>query len=164
MPATYEPIATTTLNTSASSITLSSIPGTYTDLRLVMVHKTTANYPGARFRINSDSSTLYSSTWVSGNGSATESLRQGGEDHLLLSASYDSAQFIITTVDFFNYAGSTHKGMLTEIAQDYNGYGYTYRMAQLYRSTSAITSLYFYTTTEAFATGTTVTLYGILKA
>jgi hypothetical protein len=37
MPATYEPIATTTLGTAAAFITFSSIPATYTDLRLVIV-------------------------------------------------------------------------------------------------------------------------------
>jgi hypothetical protein len=39
MPATYEPIATTTLGTAAASITFSSIPATYTDLRLISGHK-----------------------------------------------------------------------------------------------------------------------------
>ena len=37
MPATYEPIATTTLGSAATNITFSSIPATYTDLRLVLV-------------------------------------------------------------------------------------------------------------------------------
>jgi hypothetical protein len=36
MATTYEPIATTTLGTAAAFITFSSIPATYTDLRLVV--------------------------------------------------------------------------------------------------------------------------------
>jgi hypothetical protein len=37
MATTYEKIATTTLGTAAATFTFSSIPATYTDLRLVVV-------------------------------------------------------------------------------------------------------------------------------
>ena len=36
MPATYEPIASTTLGASAAAIEFTSIPGTYTDLVVVL--------------------------------------------------------------------------------------------------------------------------------
>jgi hypothetical protein len=42
MPATYEPIATTTLGTAAATITFSSIPATYSDLMQIQeatIHK-----------------------------------------------------------------------------------------------------------------------------
>jgi hypothetical protein len=43
MPATYEPIATTTLGGAAATITFSSISSAYTDLRIVLVGTTTAS-------------------------------------------------------------------------------------------------------------------------
>ena len=63
MPATYEPIATTTLGSAAASITFSSIAGTYTDLRLVMVGTTSASdWAFVRFNGTDGSSTAYSAS------------------------------------------------------------------------------------------------------
>ena len=39
MPATYEAIGATTLGSASSTITFSSIPNTYTDLKLILVAK-----------------------------------------------------------------------------------------------------------------------------
>ena len=41
MPATYEPIASTTLGSAAATISFSSIPGTFTDLVVVLFTGTT---------------------------------------------------------------------------------------------------------------------------
>ena len=60
MATTYEPIATNTLGSAAANITFSSIPATYTDLRVVVVALTTNNNWNIELRLNSDSSTLYS--------------------------------------------------------------------------------------------------------
>jgi hypothetical protein len=75
MAPTYEPIATTTLGTAAASITFSSIPATYTDLRLVVVAKAvSASTLDVRF--NNDSGTNYSKTEISGDGSSAVSFRK----------------------------------------------------------------------------------------
>jgi hypothetical protein len=58
MATTYEPIATTTLGTAAASITFSSIPATYTDLRLVVMCKLLAHQL-LMFRFNSDTGSNY---------------------------------------------------------------------------------------------------------
>ena len=63
MASTYEPIATTTLGSAASSITFSSIPATYTDLRLVLVHTPSASTGNAQMQFNSDTATNYSYTY-----------------------------------------------------------------------------------------------------
>jgi hypothetical protein len=70
------------------------------------------------------------------------------------------------TIDLFSYAGSTNKTILTTTSTDKNGSGGVGRIVSLWRSTSAITGI---TITDGgagfgWASGTTATLYGILRA
>jgi len=167
MPATYEPIATTTLGSAASTITFSSIAGTYTDLRVVLVSSTatagnTVNY----LRFNSDTGTNYSSTWLTGDGATAGSSREtsatfirGGEN-----ANNTDAGLSFITYDVFSYAGSTYKTALVANSRDNNGSGSTYRIVGLWRSTSAITSITIAASAGNYKAGTTATLYGIKAA
>lgn len=161
MPATYEPIATTTLSTAASTITFSSIPATYTDLRLVFCPiGSTSNYPYLRF--NSDSGSNYSLTRLQGDGSSATSSRQSNQtETFLLNDSLVTTTPYLITLDIFSYAGSTNKTTLIENSQDRNGSGSVRRMVSLYRSTSAISTILLYVDSGNFAVGTTATLYGI---
>lgn len=167
MPATYEPIATTTLSSAASTITFSSIPGTYTDLRLVLVGTAAlGSSTSERFRFNSDSGSNYSVTILSGTGSAASSARQTSQTFLRGSynAGWDATQPAFITLDIFNYAGSTNKTCLTTVSMDFNGSGVVERLVGLWRNTAAITAIEIFTNTGDFKIGTTATLYGILKA
>lgn len=167
MPATYEPIATTTLGSAASSITFSSIPGTYTDLRLVVVPTAASTSIYTSLRFNGDTSSNYSVTVLYGNGSTATSSRASSQTELYLNTptSIDSTFPALVTVDLFSYAGSTNKTILSEMAIDKNGSGAVWRIVGLWRNTAAITSINFFSSTgNNFATGTTATLYGILKA
>lgn len=165
MPATYEPIATTTLGSAAASITFSTIPGTYTDLRVVLTIKSATT--GAAFlRLNGASGTAYSQTELYGNGSTATSSRATSASEINLTQDAIGAAGTITfyTVDVFSYAGSTNKTVLVTGQTDKNGSGMVYNSVGLYRSTSAITSLSLHTNTTGMDAGTTATLYGILKA
>ena len=167
MPATYEPIATTTLGSAASSIEFTSIPATYTDLRIVMVYSgaTTNVYVATQF--NSDTATNYSWTYMRGNGSAASSTRGTSTSYIeVCRGNIDNTTIGFGTIDIFLYAGSTNKTVLASEQTDKNGAGNVGRTVGLWRSTSAITSikLYDYIGSNNFATGTTATLYGILKA
>ena len=75
MPATYEPIQTTTLGSAAASYTFSSIPSTYTDLKLVITGTSVGAYADIDLRFNSDTATNYSWTALAGNGTAASSYR-----------------------------------------------------------------------------------------
>jgi hypothetical protein len=164
MPATYEPIATTTLGSAASTITFSSIPSTYTDLRLVLVATTTTE-TSCYLQFNSDTGTNYSRTELSGNGSAAFS--SGGSSQAQISLVYSSISTTIPsfiTLDIFSYAGNTFKTCLTSASQDVNGSGLVGCNVGLWRSTSAITSVNFIFYSGSFAAGTTATLYGIKNA
>ena len=68
------------------------------------------------------------------------------------------------TYDVFSYAGSTNKTTLIINASDDNGSGRIVNTVGLYRSATAISRIDLTTSTGNFATGTTATLYGILKA
>lgn len=162
---TYESIATTTLGSAASSITFSSIPNTYTDLRLVLVGRNDSN--GNIFtRLNSDSNSNYSQTNLIGNGSAASSTNQTSQSiwYLTLGQTTSTTIPFMYTLDIFNYAGSTNKTALITQSADQNGSGAVMRSVALYRSTSAISTILFYVNAMNFTSGFTATLYGIKAA
>ena len=165
MPITYEPIATTTLGSAATTITFSSIPTTYTDLRLVLVATAVTNNSNLYFNCNNDSSSLYSYTSLTGNGTAAASSRETDqvEFRTTMVGGISSTIPSMTTLDLFSYRGSTFKTALMEFTADYNGSGTTARYVGLYRSTSAITSVKI-SSIAGLKTDTTATLYGIKNA
>ena len=141
MATTYEKIATTTLGSAAATITFSSIPATYTDLRLIFVPiVTTGNvYPVIRF--NSDSASNYSWTYVSGNGTAAQSGRFTSQGGFYTNIGGSTTIPYLVTFDLFSYAGSTFKTMLWNEVNDKNGSGVISPKVGLWRSTSAITNI-----------------------
>ena len=166
MAPTYEPIATTTLGTAAASITFSSIPATYTDLRLVVVAKAvSASTLDVRF--NNDSGTNYSKTEISGDGSSAVSFRNisGSAWFLWYNFSLSETQWEFHTWDIFSYSNANvFKTGLGTRSADYNGSGEVYRGVGLWRDTSIINRLDVGLFDTNLAIGTTATLYGILKA
>ena len=165
MPATYEPIATTTLGSATKSITFSSIASSWTDLRVVLVGtiQTAADYIEITFN---GSTSGYSWTRVSGDGSSAASGRITSNTkwvpNLPLGGS-TTVPMLITT-DIFSYAGSTFKTGLMETSADLNGSGVVIRSVGLWQNTSAITSIKLEVQTYNFNAGTTATLYGIKNA
>jgi hypothetical protein len=114
MPATYEPIATTTLGSAASSITFSSIPATYTDLRLSVTTAdagATATYLALQF--NSDTGANYSRTRITGNGSTATSNRTTGDTNLSIGVTAASSTnfsfFGADITSFFCYRNKCHQ-------------------------------------------------------
>lgn len=165
MATTYEPIATTTLGSAASSITFSSIPSTYTDLRLVLVC-TTSVTTNATWRFNSDSGSNYSYTVISGNGTAASSSSNTNSTAAYFTAAGNTSTTIphMYTLDVFSYGGSTNKTSLVTESSDDNGSGKVASSVHLWRSTSAITSINIIISSGTYSTGTTATLYGIKAA
>ena len=162
---TYTPIATTTLGSSASSYTFSSIPSTYTDLVLVTTSKTTSGSNDAIIRFNSDSGTNYSSTILSGSGSAASSARTSNATYAFLD-SYGwvtSSDFNVSVTQIMNYSNSTT--YKTILARGNNASAGVDAIVSLWRSTSAINSItLFLAGSLTLASGSTFTLYGIAAA
>jgi hypothetical protein len=161
MPSTYEPIATTTLASTSTSITFSSIPATFTDLRLVLVGNNAAGSNTTRLRFNSDTGTNYSRTYLEGDGSSAASSSNTNGTSILVGSNRTTIG--MQTVDVFSYTGSTFKTVLCTTSNDTNGAGIVNRNVGLWRSTSAITSVEF-SLADPFSIGTTATLYGIKNA
>lgn len=165
MPATYDPIATTTLSSAAATINFTSISSAYTDLRVVLVgtHETTSTT--FRMQVNSDTGTNYSATDLYGDGTSGTTSQQSNVTRIACgNANFNNTLPSLITIDWFSYAGSTNKTCLITTSQDRNGSGVVFRTVGLWRSTAAITSIQLFPTTGNLAAGTTATLYGILRA
>jgi hypothetical protein len=164
MPATYEPIATQTLASAATSITFSSIPSTYTDLKWVFVGGIEIDANALVMRFNGDTGTNYSRTFLNGNGASATSGTTASATRIQLQTvdTFSIPTFI--SCDIFSYAGSTFKTVLSSFSGDRNGSGNTFNLVGLWRNTSAITSITLLVLVDSLAAGTTATLYGIKAA
>ena len=157
MPATYEPIAS--VSSTSTDITISNIPGTYTDLVLVVSHRNSANGFNANFRVNGDSSTSYSSTYIYGDGSTAASGRNVNSN-LFASTSSTSQHF--TIMQFMSYSNTNvFKTMLDATG---SGGGLITRQVGLWRNTAAITSINMFVGSAWATGGVTLSLYGIKAA
>ena len=160
--ATYIPIATQTLGSAAASITFNSIPGTYTDLRLVLTC-TTSLSADILLQFNGDTATNYSATYLYGGVTSAGSGSDVSVAWIYLTDVSSTSTTVpsIRTVDIMSYAGSTNKTMLKTESGDYNGSGQVTVSVGLWRSTAAITSMLITASGTTFATGTIATLWGI---
>lgn len=158
MAITYEKIATATTSAGNTSITLSSIPSTYTDLVLI-INGTNSQPSDLRMRFNSNTSSIYSTTIIYGFTSSGSSSRESNQTSFYGAFQTDRST-IITNIN--NYANTnTYKTALTR----FNSVGnFLSVFGQLWRSTSAIDSITCYVTSGSYNAGVTFSLYGILKA
>lgn len=161
---TYTPIATTTLGSNQANVTLNSFSG-YTDLLLVATVKTvTYNGVNLNINVNSDTGSNYSWTALVGNGTSATSTRASnqtyadGDTYSIMNTS----TFAQYNISFMNYANTTtYKTILSRASN--TSYA-TEAVVNLWRSTSAITSMTFDCGADQFAIGSTFTLYGISAA
>ncbi len=166
MPSTYTPITNQTLVSAAATITLSSIPSIYTDLLLV----SNIRFVGGggesvmNCQINSDTGSNYSYTRLIGNGSTATSDRNTSTSNMLIGAGIDTSnEWSVSTTNFLNYSNTTtNKTVLTRTNVASSR---VMGIVNLWRSTTAISSLYIFNNGATnFAAGSSLTLYGILKA
>lgn len=161
MAKTYAPIQTTTLGTSAATVTFSSIPPTYTDLVLIL--QEIAGSGTSWLQFNSDTGANYSQTALYGTGSVAASNRSTNNTFGYAGqSSSSSSQPLTTVVNIMNYSNSTtYKSWL---ARGNNASVAVVLRAGLWRNTSAITSITVGQDTTSYLAGSTFTLYGIKAA
>ena len=165
MPATYEPIATTTLSSNQTSYTFSSIPATYTDLVLICNFKNSvgAGYWG-QLQFNGDTGSNYSTTVLDGNGTSATSYRYSNENVGVRIGGTTTANNNPSIVNIMNYANTTtYKTQITRYSDASRA---AQAFASLWRSTAAINSIKIQieSATADIVAGSTFTLYGIKAA
>lgn len=167
--AAFEAIASTTLSSSASSITFSSIPGTYEHLQLRVYGKT--NTTGVTslnmgLRLNSDTGTNYAWHIIYGDGSGTVVDRQTSDTQYLFGnfPSQDATNhFGVLITDIVDYASTNkNKTMRSLVGWENNGSGQSWFSSGLWINTAAVNSLTvrLYGTGD-LASGTVASLYGL---
>lgn len=159
---TYTPIVTTTLGVASGTVTLSSIPSTYTDLILVVSGRGQSN-TGWGLKFNNDTGSNYSSTYLDGNGTSvtSEQYSTPGFMRTVWNAYWNSSNACNSIVNILNYSNTTtYKSSLWRN----NSSTYEESGAGLWRSTGAINRIDIITSSADFTSGTTFTLYGIAAA
>ena len=154
---TYTALANITLGSSASSVTFSSIPATYRDLR-IMIAGTTSGGVNTVLRFNSDTGNNYTGVLMSGNGSTATSGTYGAGSLLYFGALWTTVGN--TYVDIMDYSATDkHKTILGRHSNAANEAG---AHAGRWANTAAITSVTVLTASAAtYSSGTTFALYGI---
>ena len=168
---TLAKIAQQTLTVNTGSVAFTSIPNTYTDLKLVISARSTTNAPSVYFLFNNYGAALYSNTSLTGNGASTQS-------SFRLSAStfnrFDSSgQGSTMTANIFgpvelympNYSGTSgFKSFIYDACVEQNSTAgtnyYNFTGAGLYRSTTAINRIDVVYDSNMIP-NSTFTLYGI---
>ena len=167
MALTYEPIASITLGSAVSSVSFSSISGSYTDLVLVCSQTAATATMDTRVTYNSDTAANYSATRLMGDGTSATSNRSTNRSWIDLNYVGGLATTSPTTsiLQIMNYSNTTtYKTSLlraNELGSTYQG---TEAIVGMWRSTSAITRLDLTTSGGNWAIGSTFTLYGIKAA
>ena len=166
MSLTYEPIATTTITTATHPVTFSSIPSTYTDLIAVVNLKQTASSgSNPYFYFNNTTGVTCSQTLVYGNGSTTGGGRFTTASTIPLfwwSNLTDTSFAFQATVHINGYSNTTtYKPVLCRNSDATKG---TETSASQWQSTNAINQINFAIGSNAFAIGSTFTLYGTKAA
>jgi len=169
MPSTYTLISSNVLASSAASVTLSSIPATYTDLVVSLSARSDesgATRSDIRFTING-TTTNYSYTRLIGDGSDVTSSRVSSSTRFdfgdISGAAGTSNTFASGEIYIPSYLATQNKTISTFVAQENNTASAFIRpYANLWSDSAAITSLAF---TIAggfnFVSGSSFYLYGI---
>jgi len=163
MPLTYYEIASVTVGSGgASSMTFSSIPQTYTDLKLVISGRSSDTNFGYQIRLN-NTTTSYSGRWIEAVGTSPSSYTNSDALGGYLTYSTQTANTFCNSEAYIpNYIGSSNKSYSIDTAQESNSTTGVYSAmgAMLRSNTDPITSIVL-TINTLFVQHTTATLYGI---
>lgn len=170
MTITYDLISTTTLGTASGSIDITSIPATFTDLRVTIYVPSYANNGSdTSMRINGiTSGSYYYTAWNQNNASAPNAVRYLAGDRVWISNQtvYSNTSYsTFYTIDLMNYASTAvRRGFLITASQSRsNTAGDLARAAGILESTGTAFNQLTFACGSNFSVGTTVKIYGILK-
>lgn len=171
MPNTYTLISTTTVSSPAYSVTLSSIPQTYTDLVLKISARSDYGSNGHEMSIQTNSLTSgYTNRMAYRSGNSIVSANSSNTFHTwaggVVGASATANTFSNCELYFPNYSNSTTaKAMSADVTTENNAdaVGAYWLNSGINTNTAAITSLTLtcWQSFINFVAGSTFTLYGI---
>ena len=154
---TYVALATTTLGASASSVTFSSISGSYRDLVLIF-NGSTSTSDQYLLRLNGDTGSNYSWVQMGGDsgGTFSSSTTTTGIRVGYFATSTAEDNFQISVMDYS--ATDKHK---TALVRTNSNAAAVRAIAGRWANTSAVTSLTIVLASGSFDAGATFSLYGI---
>ena len=157
-------IESKTLATAAASIEFTSIPSTFTDL--VILISARSNASGLRdFYISFNGSTAsFTGINLDGTGSSVASAANARYVGSINGTAQTADTFGSYAIYIPNYSGATNKSFSVDGVTETNATLAIQTIAAgLWSSTASITSVAFAPSTDSLVTGTTASLYGILK-
>lgn len=162
-------IATTTLSTTAASITFSSIAADYTHLQVRGIARSSLSATAAGFimRVNSDSGSNYATHNLLGDGSITQGNGYSSNTYNYASsympaASATASIFGTVIMDILDYANTNkYKTMRQLYGTDLNGSGQVGLASGVWMNTNAITSITLNFSTSDLVAYTSFSLYGV---
>ena len=169
MANTFRKIQTVTVGSGgATDITFSSIPQTYTDLKIVLSGRSTQGniYGGGRLEFNSDTASNYKWRRILGSGSSASFDSSTSATSItnweVVGASSTASVFSIQEFYIPNYTSSNQKSVsINSIGENNSTEAYMGFISGLWTSTAAITSIKLYSASNNFVQYTTATLYGV---
>lgn len=169
MANTYVAIATVTVGSGgASSIDFSSIPGTYTDLQIVLSgRQSSTGGTNVNMKFNGSSSGYTNKDIISAAGTVLSESTVLGTSSIKIGFIPDNTNYTVSTfsnqlVYIPNYTSSNYKSVSTDNAMENNSTSVYFGLfAGLWSNTSAITSIALTCENGNFVQYSTATLYGI---
>jgi hypothetical protein len=157
--ATYIPLATFTVGTSATSVTFSNIPGIASYRDLVLVSDTVASgNAGYYIQFNGDTGNNYSYLYALGDSSSVLSDVQPNIDSVRMgNTSTARGTHRLNIMDYS--ATDKHKTVL--VRSDISNATGTWMFTNRWASTAAVTSFRIFILSNTLSSGTTFSLYGI---
>ena len=153
---TYDLLDSTTLGTSAASVTFSSIDQSYGDLILVFDGTGGGVY---ELIFNSDTTSgIYTGVYATGNASSASSGTNSSDAMRVVGLTGNQEMHISQIMDYS--ATNKHTTVLTRTNRPSTEVG---MWAHRYASTSAITSVEVSADTSTFSSGSTFYLFGVAK-
>ena len=171
MPNTYVALRTETVAVATNSVTfdLTGISG-YTDLKIIASVRSTRSALSDTFymRLNGDTGSNYSWTFMRGDGSSATSFRAANVVGLgigeVIAANQTAGIFNLIKIDLMNYSNTTtNKTSISrsDVAANYGAEAWV----SMWRNTAAVTSMtLFMANGSNIEVGSTFSLYGIANA
>jgi hypothetical protein len=164
----FESIATATIASATSTVTITSIPSTYKHLQIRGIGRQTDGSGQSSFAMNfNGNGTGYSWHYIFGNGSTVAAGQSNGdgfyrEINFINASGTQSNTFNGFVIDILDYANTNKGKTLKSLGGcSYGSGGGSHLQSGFWSNTSAVTSITFTTVAANFEANTQFALYGI---